>query len=200
MNSAPLIEWGYAGQPLPGNEESGDRCLVQVANGSATLAIIDGLGHGREAALASAAVVETVEAHGQETLFQLFRRCHQRLQSTRGAAMTLARYEAAAHRIQWLGAGSVRAIMLRGKPGGGASQHEMLVYSGTVGVKLPTIEVSSAPAQAGDLLFLATDGVDIRFAGGLRFGEPPRAQADRLLASYRDHTDDAMILVARIAQ
>lgn len=198
--SSPPVEWGYVGQPLPGNSESGDRCLVQVADGSATLAVIDGLGHGPEAALASDAVVETLEAHGQEPIFQLFRRCHARLLSTRGAAMAIARYEPAQRRIQWIGAGSVRGIMLRGRPGGGTEQSQMLIHSGTVGVRLPTIEVSSMPAQGGDLLFLATDGMQDEFAGRLRYGEPPQAQAERLFASYRIYTDDALILVARMAQ
>lgn len=200
MSAAPMIEWASAGEPLPGYAESGDRCLVQVANGSAMLAVIDGIGHGREAALASGAVIEILEAHGHEPLFQLFRRCHARLQSTRGAAMVIVRYEPAAARIQWLGAGSVRAIMLRGRPGGGAAAHEMLVYSGTVGVKLPTLEASTLPTLGGDQLVLATDGVDIGFAGSLRHGEPPQAQAERLFATFRNHSDDALILVARLAR
>ena len=200
MNAPALIEWGQAGLPLPGNAESGDRCLVQVENGFATFAVIDGLGHGRDAALASGAVIEVLEEHGDEAIFQLFRRCHTRLQSTRGAAMALARYEPAPHRIQWIGAGSVRGILLRGKAGGGTRQQQMLIYSGTVGVKLPTLEVSVSPAEPGDTLFLATDGVGGDFAGSLRYGEPPQAQADRLFASYRNHTDDALILVARVAR
>ncbi len=48
MNAVP-IEWGSAGQALPGERESGDRCVVRVAADQALLAVIDGIGHGHEA-------------------------------------------------------------------------------------------------------------------------------------------------------
>lgn len=196
----PLIEWGCAGEPLPGQSESGDRCAVQICDGAATIAVVDGLGHGSEAALVSRIAANTVESHADEGILPLFQRCHSRLRTTRGAAMTVARYDPAAHRLRWLGAGNVRAILLRQGPDGATSCRDMLIYGGTVGVRLPTLEVSSLDAQPGDLLFLATDGIHGRFAEALRYGEAPQAQADRLLDSYRVMTDDALILVARLAR
>lgn len=196
----PLIEWGQAGQPLPGQSESGDRCVVQIADGKATIAVVDGLGHGSEAAQASRIAAEVLESHAGEGILPLFQRCHSRLRGTRGAAMTVARYDSAAHRLRWLGAGNVRATLLRQAPDGATNCRDMLIYSGTVGVRLPTVEVSSLDAQPGDLLFLATDGIHGRFAEALRHGETPQSQADRLLTSYRIMTDDALILVARIVR
>lgn len=194
------IEWGFAGQPLPGQSESGDRCIVEIANGLATIAVIDGLGHGNEAALASRIAADIVKAHAHEGLLPLFQRCHARLRTTRGAAMTVARYDPGAHRIRWLGAGNVRAMLLRATAGGVTESRDMLIYSGTVGVRVPTLEVSSLEAQPGDLLFLATDGINGRFAGDISYGESPQAQAERLLGNYRIQTDDALILVARMSR
>lgn len=198
--SAPVIEWGSAGRPLPGEPESGDRCVVRVTDGQALLAVIDGLGHGREAALAARTVAEVLEAHADESILPLFHRCHARLRATRGAAMTVAKYHAGTRRLRWLGAGNVRAALLRAGDDGRTELRDMLVYSGTVGVQLPTLEVSSLEAQAGDLLFLATDGVQNGFTAALRHHEPPQVQAERLLDWFRVATDDALILVARIAQ
>ncbi len=198
--NAPVIEWGVAEQPLPGQAESGDRSVVQVANGRAMIAVIDGLGHGSEAALASRAAVEVLESRADEGILELFRRCHARLQNTRGAAITVARYDAATHRIQWLGAGNVRAILLRASSEGTMDYRDMLIYSGVVGLRLPTFELRSLEARQGDVLYLATDGIEGGFPESLRHGESPQAQADRLLASHRVHTDDALILVARIVR
>ena len=196
----PIIEWGYAGQPLPGEPESGDCCVVQVAGGQATIAVVDGLGHGSEAAQASRIAASVLESHAGDGILPLFQRCHSRLRNTRGAAMTVAQYDSAAHRVRWLGAGNVRAILLHAGPDGETKCRDMLIYGGTVGVRLPTLEVSSLDARTGDLLFLATDGIHGRFAEALRHGEAPQAQADRLLDSYRVMTDDALILVARLAR
>ncbi|MGE0030834.1 MAG: SpoIIE family protein phosphatase [Steroidobacteraceae bacterium] len=194
------IEWGFAGQPLPGQSESGDRCVVQVDNGQATIAVVDGLGHGSEAALASRIAADVIETHAHEGILPLFQRCHERLRSTRGAAITVARYDSGTHRIRWLGAGNVRAMLLRATADGATECRDMLIYSGTVGVRVPTVEVSSLDAQPGDLLFLATDGIRDRFAEAVRYGEGPQAQAERLLDNYRIPTDDALILVARMSR
>lgn len=199
MNAAP-VEWGSAGQALPGEKESGDRCVVRVAGERALLAVIDGIGHGREAAQAARAVVEELEAHPDESILQLFQRCHARLRSTRGAAMTLAQYDAGTQRLRWLGAGNVRSTLLRVGTNGKPQLRDMLVYSGAVGVQLPTLEVSSLEVQPGDLLCLATDGIQDRFTEALRHGEPPREQAERLLEAFRVRTDDALILLARICR
>lgn len=196
----PLIEWGCAGQPMPGQSESGDRCVVKIADGQAMIAVVDGLGHGSEAALASRIAADILETHAGESILSLFQRCHSRLRTTRGAAMTVARYDADAHRIRWLGAGNVRAMLLRHAPDSATNCRQMLIYGGTVGVRLPTLEVSSLDAQPGDLLFLASDGIHGRFAEALRHDEAPQAQADRLLNSYRLMTDDALIVVARFAR
>lgn len=199
MNEPP-VEWGHASQALPGEPESGDRCVVRVADGQAMFAVIDGLGHGREAAFAARTVVDEIEARPDEPILALFQRCHARLRATRGAAMTIAKYDAATHRIQWLGAGNVRTALWRAGADGRAELRDMLVYSGTVGVQLPTLEVLSLEARTGDLLCLATDGLQVRFTEGLRNGEPPGAQAERLLNDYRVRTDDALILLARICR
>ncbi|HEY7739123.1 MAG TPA: SpoIIE family protein phosphatase [Steroidobacteraceae bacterium] len=196
----PLVEWGCAGEPLPGQSESGDRCVVQATGGQVTIAVVDGLGHGSEAARVSRIITDILESHAGEGILPLFQRCHSRLRTTRGAAMTVARYDANAHRIRWLGAGNVRALLLRQSPGGATTCRDMLIYGGTVGVRLPTLEVSSLDAAPGDLLFLATDGIHGRFADALHYGEAPQAQADRLLDAYRVITDDALILVARLVR
>jgi len=198
--SSPVIEWGFAEQPLPGETESGDRCVVQVANDRATIAVIDGLGHGSEAALAAKAAVEILESYPNEGILPLFRLCHARLRATRGAAMTVARYDSGAQQIEWLGAGNVRAILLRATPEGTTEYRDMLVYSGAVGVRLPTVEVLELDVNPGDVLVLATDGIQGAFADALRYSEDPKSQAERLLASYRTNTDDALILVARLVR
>ena len=50
MSSPPFLEWGVAAQALPGEAISGDRHVMQAFPSGALVAVIDGLGHGEEAA------------------------------------------------------------------------------------------------------------------------------------------------------
>jgi negative regulator of sigma-B (phosphoserine phosphatase) len=52
----------------------------------------------------------------------------------------------------------------------------------------------------GDVLVLATDGIDSKFIDAIRYDEAPQTQAERLLAAYRSPTDDALVLVARLGR
>ena len=48
--SKSVIEWGVAEEPLPGQKHSGDRCIVKNGSDGALLAVVDGIGHGEDAA------------------------------------------------------------------------------------------------------------------------------------------------------
>jgi len=50
-----LIEWGVATLALPGETQSGDRHLVKPVGSTVLVAVVDGLGHGAEAATAAQA-------------------------------------------------------------------------------------------------------------------------------------------------
>jgi len=195
--SEPVIEWGSAGLALPGETESGDCSVVELKDNRATIAVIDGLGHGAEAAAASKAAARILTTSPHESLMVLLRRCHDELRSTRGAAMTLARFDGDTGTLFWLGAGNVKAVLLRrGTP---AACLDLLVYSGVVGAQLPTIQTSKVLVGRGDILILATDGIDKKFIDSIRYDEaPPQQQAERLLVDHRSLTDDALVLVARL--
>src|SRR5216684_973838 len=53
VSRSPLIEWGVATLALPGEAQSGDRHLVKPVGSSVLVAVVDGLGHGAEAATAA---------------------------------------------------------------------------------------------------------------------------------------------------
>src|SRR2546422_1725166 len=87
VGAPALIEWGVASLALPGEAESGDRHLVKPVGTSVLVAVVDGLGHGAEAASAAQAAVAALERHASESLVGLVERCHRALKGTRGAVM-----------------------------------------------------------------------------------------------------------------
>jgi hypothetical protein len=56
------------------------------------VAVVDGLGHGAEAANAAKVAVRALERGGDRPLAQLFRDCHQSLIGTRGAVISAASF------------------------------------------------------------------------------------------------------------
>ncbi len=165
----------------------------------ALMAVIDGLGHGEEAAVAADAAALVLETSPHEPLRTLFDRCHAQLRTTRGAAMTVARFESHGLTLDWLGTGNIKTVLLR-RAAQGFTCMDLLTYSGLVGAQLPKRPASKIPVMPGDVLILATDGIDRKFIDSIRYDEAPQTQAERLLAAYRSQTDDALVLVARLGR
>ena len=86
---ASPIEWGFAARALDGQTESGDLHFGTFAGG-ALIAVIDGLGHGPAAALASQVAAATLDDHLGESVIALVEHGHAALQRTRGAVLSLA--------------------------------------------------------------------------------------------------------------
>src|SRR5688572_24273589 len=90
--SSPLLDWGVATQALPGEAESGDLHLVVPHPNGVLVGVVDGIGHGPEAAAAAQVAIGVLRRFAHESLGALFRRCHQELVKTRGVVMSLASF------------------------------------------------------------------------------------------------------------
>jgi len=194
--STGLVDWGAAELALPGEAENGDRYIVRPFAGGVLAAVVDGLGHGHEAAEAARIAVATLEQCPCEPLPTLFRRCHERLRGTRGVVMSAASFRAGERTMLWLGVGNVEGLMKRATPGI-ASSERLLLRGGLVGSYLPRLDVSLLPAHPGDVLIFASDGVRSSFADEEPQDLPAQKAADRLLAHHCRGTDDALVLVVR---
>ncbi len=197
MTPRPLIEWGVAARPLPGEAESGDLHLVKPVPDGVLVAAVDGLGHGPQAAVAARIAVAALEAHSGESVISLVRRCHERLRGSRGVVMTLATLNGRESTMTWLSVGNVEGVLLRADPRASPAREYVVQRGGVVGENLPLLLASVVPVDPGDTLILATDGISHGFAEGLAMMDPPQAIARRIMAAYGKTTDDALVLVAR---
>jgi len=193
----PLIEWGAAALPLEGGPESGDLYVVRPFDHGALVAVVDGLGHGSEAALAAKTAVATLEDYAHEPVISLLRRCHERLMRTRGVVMSLASLDAESNTLTWLGVGNVEAVLLRADAAANPAREDVLLRGGVVGYQLPTLRASILPVTRGDVLIFATDGIRSGFVEDVILSDPPQKIAEQILARRARGTDDALVLVAR---
>jgi phosphoserine phosphatase RsbX len=157
--------------------------------------VVDGLGHGDEAALAAARAVRVLEAEPEAPVAELMRYCHEALRQTRGAVLSLASLKAAEHSLTWIGVGNVEGLVLRASRSHSPDRESLLRRSGVVGFQLPVLSASVVSLAPGDTLVLATDGLDAAFTTELELGGPPQALAEQLLLGYTKGTDDALALV-----
>lgn len=192
------IDLGVAQRARPGDVESGDRCVVQPFPAGMLLAVLDGLGHGEQAAAAAGIAAAVLQEHASEAVDALVERCHAALTRTRGVVMSLASFDAGARTLSWVGVGNVEGVLARRDPGAAPAQELLLLRPGIVGHQLPPLQPARLPVAAGDVLMLATDGVRSGFSSGLAPGLPPQRLADLILAAEARDTDDALVLVARL--
>ena len=193
--TARFAEWGVASRPLEA-DASGDAHMFHAGWDTALLAVVDGLGHGREAAAASRRALDLLAGVPGEDLLAAVSSCHEGLRNTRGVVLALARIEGSAGRMTWVSIGNVQGVLQRAD-----SQPESLVgQRGVVGRRLPRIprlHVSAVSIAPGDLLVLATDGIHADFASHIpRFGSPQRI-SDSIMAAHRTGNDDALVLALR---
>ena len=191
------LEWGAASLALPGHTESGDLHLVAPFPNGVLVAVVDGLGHGFEAAAASKIALATLKEHLNEPVTSLVHRCHERLKGTRGVVMSLASFMVQDGTMTWLGVGNVEGILLRPPTNANPAREWIVLRAGVVGYSLPSLRASVLHVRLGDTLIFATDGIRPSFAESPSLNDSPQRIAERILARSGRDTDDALVLVAR---
>jgi hypothetical protein len=169
------FEWTVAERPMPGEVRSGDAWVVLPDRSDLLLAAIDGLGHGPDAADAADEAVAIIREHGADSLEAVFGLCHRRLAGTRGAAITLTRLDPEAGTITWMGVGNVEGVLVRAGPLGTQPVARTMLGGGVVGMRMPQLRPQTNELRPGDLVLMATDGVNASFS---------RASADGRVASH----------------
>lgn len=192
----PVIAYGWAGAALEG-DESGDLHVVAMLPRGALLAVIDGLGHGPEAALAAREAATILRARAELPVSDLIERCHEGLRKTRGAVMSLVSLDMRSSTIDWCGVGNVESVLFRRSATAAPAREAMSTRGGVVGYRIPQLRVSTLSVSAGDTLILATDGIRSDFTAAVDLESEPQAIADALLDRFAKGSDDALVLVAR---
>ena len=193
------IEWAAKARPRPGENVCGDRMIaVDVEDTGALIGVLDGLGHGAEAAEAASCGVDVLRAARAEPLDVLVQRCHRALSGTRGVAMTLARIDFRTDTLSWAGIGNVAADLVAKHPAGVEVRSSARLAGGIVGYRIPeALTPQEVPIRPGDLLVITSDGIVEDHLDDIDFSAPALVIADQILHSHAKDNDDALVLAAR---
>ena len=190
-----MLDWASAVRPFPGEHACGDALFVDSFPGGTLVALIDGLGHGPEAASAAGAAVAALALSSSDPVGLLLERCHLALSRTRGAAISLLSLREGV--LSWVGVGNVEAVLLRGGATENSRVEHLLLVGGIVGQKLPRLQVRSVTVAAGDLLAAASDGVRPDFGSRIDRHASP-FDSSRAILEESDVEDDLLVWLGRI--
>jgi anti-sigma regulatory factor (Ser/Thr protein kinase) len=180
----------------PGEQESGDAWGVTWDAGTITLVIMDGLGHGPDAAKAAAnglhEVIDPVGPAGQDPV-TLLGRLDRRLLGGRGAVAAVARLSQ--DRLTFGGVGNIGARL-----GPSGRTHGLVSSMGTLGLGQRLRPQASVTPWRGSSLFTAhSDGIrsswDLSRYPGVT-GHDPAVMAALIWRDAATRGDDAAVVIA----
>jgi phosphoserine phosphatase RsbX len=192
-----FIEWATANFTLPGQVCSGDLAVVREFPGGTLVAVIDGLGHGPEAAAASEIAGAILNRAEQPALVPLVEECHRHLLKTRGVVMSLGYFDRHDETMTWLGVGNVDGVVLRRDAAGVSCAEALIQKGGVIGYRLPFLRPALVPMKPGDVIVFCTDGINGDISKEARTGSPAQRIAEQILAGLNKGSDDALVLAVK---
>jgi anti-sigma regulatory factor (Ser/Thr protein kinase) len=189
------VQIGAAVAPYPGEIVCGDHWTRSNGTADRTLMLADGAGHGIEAARAGEVATQTFHENVNDPCERLMERMHRALAPTRGAAVAVARIDAAARQVRYVGVGNISGILISN-----STTRQMMSYNGTAGHVAPRIREMTYPFSGDPLLIMHSDGLaprwDLSAYPGLTVQHPSLIAAI-LLRDFRRDRDDASVVVMR---
>jgi anti-sigma regulatory factor (Ser/Thr protein kinase) len=177
----------------PGELVSGDAWRMDRIGTRCRIAVIDGLGHGPEAAAASAAATTYLAEHPDLEPAPAIEGCHHALRGTRGAAIGIAWIDTPAQRLLFAGVGNVEARLWQAA----GRERRLSSARGIVGSVLPSIRPDELSITNHWRLVLHSDGVSARFHLGdltLKCASIEEL-SETILAGWGRARDDATVVV-----
>jgi negative regulator of sigma-B (phosphoserine phosphatase) len=189
------LDRGIAGVAHAGETRSGDLAVFVPTAAGGLACVIDGLGHGPEAADAAETCAQVVRAHAEAPAQELLQACHEALLQTRGVVMTAAWFDLERAQLSWAGVGNVDARLVHSGPE--LREEVALVFGGVLGYRMPSVRPATMALERGDLLVMITDGIDAAISPALSGGGAAQALASRILDTHGKGNDDALAVVIR---
>lgn len=192
---ADELELGAVCVAKTGEEVPGDGWLLRTAGDYRTILVVDGLGHGPDAARAARAATDSFAKQPSVAPATLMQICHVALAPTRGAAGAAARVDPAKKQGSFAGIGN---IACRVESSG--ERRQLVSHAGTLGHVMRRVQEFAFDFPTGALLILHSDGLTTRWSSADYPGLLTRHAGLIAGVLYRDHErgrDDVTVVVLK---
>ena len=187
-------EFHIVRKPYQNGIYCGDAGLVKEDGASLFLAVIDGLGHGKEAHDSAQCCIRFLEAHHRNELIWLTEELHRHIRGFRGVVAALCRIDTRKKELSCVSVGDITVRRLSNEP------FRIFSRSGILGYQARSFKQETRRLAVGDILLVHTDGVSSHFnpkdLDGLLHGDARRI-ADTIMARYEKPHDDSLCIVVR---
>jgi anti-sigma regulatory factor (Ser/Thr protein kinase) len=192
------LEIGAVSLPMPGEIECGDAWTVDSRGaGKSRVLVVDGLGHGPDAAAAAQTAVQLFDQLEAATPERTIDQLHQALRPTRGAAGLVLELDLVGGRIVCAGVGNIAACLT--SPLGTRS---FVSHNGTLGHQSRRAQEFTYPWQQ-EIMVAASDGLMTRWKlddyPGIH-ARHPSIIAALLHLDFKRGRDDVTVLVIKKAK
>jgi anti-sigma regulatory factor (Ser/Thr protein kinase) len=194
LTPSRLVQVGVVCLPKPGEEVSGDGWGVEQQGDRCLITLVDGLGHGPEAAIAAQAAVKTLRENPGLSPLRLIEAVHTALHRTRGAALAVVELELS-RSVKFAGIGNIAGAILNGE-----QKSHFTSYNGIIGHQFSTIRDFVYPWSQEALMVLHSDGLTSRWDLGAYpglSGRHPSLIAGVLYRDFQRGYDDVTVLVIK---
>lgn len=189
-----LMEYGIVSVPAYNAQCNGDAYVIRESGKNILMAVIDGLGHGKEACAASGAAANYILDHHTSGLSQIMEGCHHALMRTRGAVIGIVRINLEAGKITFAGVGNV-GVRIKGK-----TVLRLVSSAGIVGCNCKRILEEEYPYHKGDVIVMYSDGISEGFdiAGtGAAKNSGLQTLAEDVVREFGKNSDDNTIIAGK---
>jgi anti-sigma regulatory factor (Ser/Thr protein kinase) len=198
QTAAHALQFGVATRAYSQLPENGDSYIVKEWARHALVGVVDGLGHGSFAQVASQTAVDYLEQHADLPLEELFSGVGRACRATRGVAMALASFDLALNQLTMASVGNIEVRLL-----GSLERSFPAIRRGIVGLH----DTRPFPTQhawtPNSVLIMHSDGVR-RDWNSDDYRNENRRPADQVAHKMLEHLgrldDDATVVVAQAAR
>ena len=175
-------------------DECGDTGVIKVFDGRCFVALVDALGHGREAHKIALIAQGYLEQNCRKELVDVMEGLHECLKGTRGAVAAICCLDTETGELIYVGMGNITVRVL------GPRAFRFVSRDGIVGYMMSTVREQTSELVVGDVLVMHSDGIKEHFelseCPGILTGTA-KSIATGLLRQFGKENDDASCLVLR---
>lgn len=186
------VSIGAASRPKPGENLNGDCYAVNHISSEKTIAaVFDGLGHGKEAHIASQLAKEQILLKADQPIDILLKHVNAAIRGTRGAVAGLVHVDTNLNKVRYCGIGNIEGFVYSDK-----EKKNLLSYGGIIGHNMRTPRIFEFDFKPGDFLCLSSDGITSRWRSeDINWQEHPQKNAEFIMSNFSRNNDDATILI-----
>lgn len=179
-------------RPRLGEQDNGDTFFIKILPNFTVIAVVDALGHGKEAAMIARIVYNYLRVYYYLPLDEITHICHEALQGTRGSAISICKIHPAPKTLEYIGIGNVEFNVI-----GSEDLVRAYNYHGTLGMHLESVQIQKFPYRSSSTFIMTSDGIGDYRLDGTMLRKQPQDITSEILNQYGKKHDDATILLIR---